>query len=280
MSLRYEHKYVVPLTLLERARRAVEPFVRLDSHVANSGGRTYTVRNIYFDDAGFKAYHEKDDGIEFRAKPRLRGYDRYAAGAMVFLEVKRRHGAVGSKDRAALRFDDLAPLLSTGDVLRYVPDVRWLPGSRAAARNFLFHLHRDSLRPVLFEAYEREPYVGLLEPSLRITFDRDLRSSLFPRISDLFRGHERLQHLRGSFVLEVKYDATFGYPTWLRRFLADHGVIREAVSKYWTCLTDWRVVVSNRRGRGHASAEPPFRFRAGDTRTQCLISPRSHKAAS
>jgi len=210
VSLRYEHKYVVPLTLLEKLRRVVEPFVRLDSHVVTNGRNTYTVRNIYFDDAAFKAYHQKDDGLEFRAKPRIRGYDSYAPDAFVFLEVKRRHGAVGSKDRAAIRFDHLAPFLATGDVASYVPDVAWLPDPRGAARNFLFHLHRDALRPVLFEAYEREPYVGLLEPSLRITFDQDIRSSLFPPIETLFEADGMRRSLRGSFVLEVKYDANFG----------------------------------------------------------------------
>ena len=155
------------------------------------------------------------------------------------------------------------------------PDLRWLPDSRAAARKFLFHLHRDSLRAVLYEKYEREPYVGLLEPSLRISSDHYIRGSLFPRTNDLLWGAERRQHLRGWFVLEVKYDVTFGYPTWLRRFLADHGVIREAVSKYWTCLAHWRVVASNRRARRHACAESPFRVRSGDTPTQCLIYPHS-----
>jgi len=278
VSLRYEHKYIVPVTLLDKARRVVEPFVRLDSHVANNGRKTYTVRNIYFDDAAFKAYRERDDGIECRSKPRVRGYDSYGPEAMVFLEVKRRHGAVGSKDRAVMRFGDVGPLLSTGDVARYVGDVPWLPDSRGAARNFLFHVHRGALRPVLFEAYEREPYVGLLEPSLRITFDRDIRSSLYPRINDLFWADQRRQHLRGSFVLEVKYDAMFGYPAWLRRFLTEHGVIREAMSKYWTCLTDWRVVASNRRGRVHASAESPLGFLSREA--QCLIYPHSHRQAS
>ena len=279
VSLRYEHKYVVPVKLLDKLRRVVEPFVRLDPHVSQEGRNTYTVRNIYFDGAGFTAYRAKDDGIETRAKPRIRGYDAYAPDTQVFLEVKRRRGAVGSKDRAAIRFDDVAPLLATGDVGRYVPDVSWLPDAPGAARNFLFHVHRDALRPVLFELYEREPYVGLLEPSLRVTFDCNIRSSLFPRIDDLFDAQGIRSSIEGSFVLEVKYDATFGYPAWLRRFIAEHGVIREAVSKYWTCMTDWRIVAPQRRMRVHACAQTPLRIAEGPG-AQCPIYPRTRRQAS
>src|SRR6476620_688759 len=104
-SLRYEHKYLVPERLIDRLRRRIEPFVQLDVHVRSQARHTYTVRNIYFDDARFKSYFEKDDGIEVRAKPRLRAYDAYRQDEFVFLEVKRRSGAIGSKDRAAIHFD-------------------------------------------------------------------------------------------------------------------------------------------------------------------------------
>ena len=245
-SLRYEHKYLVPERLLDRLRRCIEPFVELDAHVRSQARHTYTVRNIYFDDARFKSYFEKDDGIEVRAKLRIRGYDDYQAGDVVFLEVKRRDGAVGSKDRAAMPFDLVPDLFATGTPAG-------LSGSHAAARKFLFHIHRDALRPVLFEAYEREPYVGAMEPSLRVTLDRGVRSSLFPRLSDLFSIDGARSSFRGSFILEVKHDTTFGFPPWLRGFIGEHGLVREALSKYWTCMTDWQVVRPDSRARVHAS---------------------------
>jgi len=255
-SLRYEHKYLVPERLLDRLRRHIEPFVDLDFHVTPQLGRNYyTVRNIYFDDARFKSYFEKDDGIEVRAKARIRGYDDHQPGGLVFLEVKRRDGSIGSKDRAAIPFEHLAELFATGDVDRLVLSPSWLPDSRAGGRKFLFHVHRDALRPVLFEVYEREPYVGMMEPSLRVTLDRRVRSSLYPRITDLFALDGTRPSLRDSFVLEVKHDITFGFPPWLRAFIAQHGLLRSALSKYWTCMTDWRVVRPDSRARAHASSD-------------------------
>ena len=252
--MRYEHKYRVPERLLDRLRRTIEPFVGLDVH-ASSQAHRYIVRNIYFDDATFRNYFDKNDGIERRAKPRIRGYDTHQPGGLVFLEVKRRHGNVGSKDRAVLRFEDLAELLATGDVDRLVATPSWLPGSQDAARKFLFHVHRDALRPVLLECYEREPYVGLLEPSLRVTLDRHVRSAPFPRLEDLFSEPFMRDSFKGSFVLEVKHDAEFGFPQWLRPFIAEHGLMREALSKYWTCLSDWDVVRPYSRARGLALSE-------------------------
>jgi hypothetical protein len=252
--MRHEHKFLVPERLLDAVRRRIEPFVELDPHVSRRGGRTYTVRNIYFDDAQFKSYFEKNDGLEVRAKPRIRGYDRHEPGGLVFLEVKRRHGAVGSKDRAVVPFERLPELCDTGDVDRLVAEPAWLPGSRNSARKFLFHLHRDALRPVLLECYDREPYVGRIEPSLRITLDRSVRSALYPRLGDLFACDGTRRSFRRSFVLEVKYDVPFGFPYWLRAFLAEHRLFPEALSKYWTCITDWGVVRPHSRARSHATA--------------------------
>ena len=255
VQMRYEHKFLVPEPLLDVVRRRIEPFVDLDPHVSRRGGRTYTVRNIYFDDAQFKSYFEKNDGLEVRAKPRIRGYDRHEPGGLVFLEVKRRYGSVGSKDRAVVPFEQLGELWDTGEVDRLVAQPNWLPESRRSARTFLFHVHRDALRPVLLETYDREPYVGRLEPSLRVTLDRGVRSVMYPRLDDLFACDGTRRSFRRSFVLEVKYDVPFGFPYWLRAFLAEHRLFPEALSKYWTCISDWGVVRPHSRARGHAMSE-------------------------
>jgi hypothetical protein len=260
-SVRYEHKFLVPERFLDAARRCVEPFVGVDGHATHQAGHTYTVRNIYFDDSRLSRYAEKEAGLEVRAKPRLRGYNEYVPGAAVFLEVKRRNGLVGTKDRAMLPFDRVAELFDTGDVEGLVEAPAWLPESRASARHFLFHIHRGPLWPVLLEVYEREPYVGLYEPSLRVTFDRQVRSALYPRIEELFTADGTRPSFRGMFILEVKHDATFGFPNWLRRFVADHGLVREALSKYWTCVTDWRLARPDLRVRTHVSALTPSTHR-------------------
>jgi hypothetical protein len=221
---RFEHKYLVPESLLPPLRHLLAPFMRADRHATRGGEdgcRQYVVRSIYLDTPQLSYYHETEDGIDFRAKPRIRAYDDAHASAPVFLEVKRRHGAVVSKWREAVAFAEL--------------------GERPLARTFAFQLRRRALRPVLLVVYDREPYVGLLEPSLRITFDRRLRSVAWPRVEGLFDERGARPSLAGSFILEVKHDEAFGFPTWLRPFLTRHGLASRSLSKYWTCGADQAI---------------------------------------
>lgn len=255
VTRRFEHKFLVPERLLPQLRRVVEPFTMPDSHAARggeNGWRQYTVRSIYFDTPRLTHYHAIEDGLDFRAKPRIRAYGARRADTTVFLEIKRRHGAVVSKQRAPVAFDALPAVLAGART-----GLREMANSRENGthpRSFIFHLRRDALRPVLLVAYDREPHVGALEPSLRVTFDRRLRSVASPRIAGLFDECGARPSLAGSFVLEVKHDAAFGFPVWLRPFIATHGLSRQALSKYWTCgaeqhvaergLAGWRSVAS------------------------------------
>jgi VTC domain len=255
-SSRFEHKYLVPERLLGRLRRAVEPFVVPDIHTVleRGNGYDYDVHSVYFDTTRFDSYFEKEDGLEVRAKLRVRGYAPRTRGAPLFLEIKRRAGAVGSKDRVPVLAADLHELLAHGDVARLVDERADFPHARRDAGRFLFRLHRDALRPVVLVTYQREAYVGALEPSLRVTFDKGVRGTAFPELAGLFDAGSR-PSFPSHFVLEVKHDAAFGFPVWLRPFIAEHGLVREALSKFWTCLTDARVVQPHTSAGARARAE-------------------------
>jgi hypothetical protein len=233
---RYEHKYLVPESLLPALRRLIAPFTTPDAHAtrgAGNGSRQYVVRSIYFDSPQLMHYQESEEGVDFRVKPRIRGYDELESDSVVFLELKRRRGTMTSKERVPVPFDDLRELFA-GRAER-------LRDARRRARHFLFHLRRDALRPVLLVVYDREPYVGVFEQSLRLTFDRHMRSVAWPRIGALFAERHARPSLRGFFTLEVKHDEAFGFPVWLRRFIAERGLVRQALSKYWTCGTDQQI---------------------------------------
>ncbi len=53
--------------------------------------------------------------------------------------------------------------------------------------------------------YEREAYHGDFDPGVRITFDKNIRSYIYPDLSDMFKKRD-LKHLfKNHFILEVKY---------------------------------------------------------------------------
>lgn len=234
---RFEFKYLVPLTAVPDLRRAFAPLVEPD-HFAQCRPEGYLVHSIYLDTPRLTHYHEKLDGIRDRRKVRIRGYNEGGAEAPVFLEIKHKHNAAISKSRARLRCRDLEPFLATGEISRYVagPD-----GSRdrGDAGRILYQIHRHHLRPVILIHYRRQAFFRRFDPSVRITFDHDLRSTPFPALDELYRTEGAVPSLPGQCVLEVKFHEEL--PPWLERLLAGFGLERTSISKYTICLDEHRV---------------------------------------
>lgn len=256
-DLRVEHKYLVPERLRDSLRAIIAPFVRPDRHATprHDHGASYfgyTVRSIYYDTSTFEHFFANESGLADRAKPRIRGYGNRAEDALVFLEIKRRTGQVGSKSRAPIPYAAVDSLLESGATADFVRPSRTFPDAVADAGRFMYRLRRFSLQPVVLVSYEREPYVGTIESSLRITFDTNIRSFPYPRIAGLFEDHQGPESLPRHFVLEVKHDSRFGFPVWLRPFMGKHGLVRRSLSKYYTCLTDLNVVHAQTKMRSLA----------------------------
>ena len=219
--MRRELKYLIAERDRARLAEALRPYVQADAH-ASGETPTYTVRSIYFDTPAFLDYADKLSGDLSRRKVRVRGYDTPGSGPL-FLEVKRKEGGAVWKDRARVSAPEAARYLA-GDHPMDPPD---------ALARFLYRLRAEHRRPTLLVTYDRQPYVGRFDPSLRITFDRRLRGAPYPRLGLEVAGlySDRLAPvLEGHFILEVKYDRVF--PSWMRETLARFGAERQALSKY------------------------------------------------
>jgi hypothetical protein len=231
---RLEYKYLVPTEELSRLRRALAPFVKTDSHIDPERGE-YTVRSIYLDTCALDYYYQKLSGIQHRRKLRIRGYDQQLDDSQVFLEIKRKNDMAISKARALLPFRQAGRFLINGNIDHYFGKTR----DRRDARSFLYHLHRYSLRPVVLVTYDREAFFRSYDDSVRITFDKNLRSCPFPNLEDLYSERGMLHSLSGKFVLEVKFSD--GIPLWLKTIVRDFGLERRAVSKYAISLERHRI---------------------------------------
>lgn len=229
--MRLERKYLVPIDQLGWLRKRISPFVKPDEFARESNDcREYTVRSIYFDTAGRDDYHQKVEGLKTRKKVRLRGYNQPDDDAVLFLEIKRKQAQRVWKNRAPFPQRHCRALFTTGDVDRYVPEVPQRPGARDDARRFFYHIHRRSMRPSALVVYEREPFVGVFEPDLRITLDKNLRSIIQPELGDLFTDSFQKYGTPGDFILEVKYDKVM--PSWIKSIIQEIRLWREALSKY------------------------------------------------
>jgi hypothetical protein len=237
-KMRHEYKYLVPESHLDSIRREIAPFVSADPFAVSAEAdpyHDYTVRSIYFDDPAWQCYYEKEAGIRDRKKLRIRGYDEGGPEDVVFFEIKRKHNMLISKTRGPARYGDVDEILSTRSSGLFLEEP-YLPGSRHEGEKFLYNMCRNSMRPVVLVTYDREPFMCRFDSTLRVTFDKKLRSIPFPTVGDLYTNEGLVESLPGSFILEIKFFPGRGFPSWVRSLLARYELRKQALSKYTMSL--------------------------------------------
>ncbi len=70
---RFELKYLITLQQAEKFKGALRDYMRPDEH-GNDNGR-YALTSLYFDSPDLRCYWEKEYGIRYRRKLRLRRYE-------------------------------------------------------------------------------------------------------------------------------------------------------------------------------------------------------------
>ncbi len=267
--MRLEYKFLVPKERLNDLREALRPFVLIDEYADKEIGKEYTVRSIYFDTPKLDDYHDKLAGIKIRKKLRIRGYNQPTIDSMVFLEIKRKYENHISKNRAPLLFSNLDNLLSTQDCEKYILKKKNYLDALKDASNFFYFSKIKNYSPVVLVTYDREAYYSKHDSTLRITFDKNLRSIASPKTSDLYNEVSLKKAMQGNFILELKFYS--GFPQWLQKILQRFELNRQAISKYTICvdshlelkrfttkknlllpinynnykITDWKEVVKN-----------------------------------
>ncbi len=231
--LRIERKYLVPNHRLDALRERISSFVEPDmhTHVNEDGIREYTVRSIYFDSLNFSCYAEKREGVMLRRKFRVRGYDKPGDNSWVVMEIKRKIEARQKKYRSLVRFSDVGKLLREGDVDKYVLSNGINSHDPSNAAKFLYHIKKKQFVPTCLVVYEREAYFGKLDKGVRITFDKRIRSRLYPPVETLYDETNMKLLFRNNFILEIKY-FRHDMPVWARSVVQEFRLRNDALSKY------------------------------------------------
>ena len=148
------------------------------------------VHSLYLDTPDLQAFHANAAGLAERTKPRLRWYGPLDAPGGGRLEIKRRHGLVGTKELLALP-TGLPPGLP-GRGLSLGAWCRW-----ASAHPWLRQF--PELVPTVLVQYRRS-YFTSADGRLRLTLDRDLRYA--PAEAP------RAGVLDAATIIELKYPVT------------------------------------------------------------------------
>ena len=241
--MKYEFKYIVPVSNLDELRESILPFLELDPFAAAMPDHEYTVRSIYFDTINFDYYYEKLDGYKIRKKIRIRGYNKRIGDDTVFMEIKRKLKENINKDREQLTFEVMRRLMA-GEGSKAYGEQTDDHGVNGAGK-FLFHVYRNNLKPVVLVIYEREAYYDRSMTGVRVTIDKNLRSIAYPELTDLYAEQRAIPALKGKFILEVKFYHHF--PGWLRPITARFGLFKQSASKYVICIDSHHLTEPSRQ---------------------------------
>lgn len=221
---RYEIKYLIHESKIERLRRGVRSHMAVDSHHRTGGAMVTT---LYYDTRDLRFYWEKIEGLRFRRKLRIRAYgepETIDDSSTTFVEIKQRVNRVTQKRRIPLSYADARMLcdqrIDPGD-----PDVR-----PAFVNEVLTLAQALDLQPTAITMYHREALVGAdADLGLRITMDHRLRG----RDRDFYLGARTTNRMivpPHVSVVEVK--ANERVPSWFTDLAAQLSLSTARISKY------------------------------------------------
>lgn len=218
---RHEYKYLCTHDQLRVEQARLASLLRPDPHTGPDG--RYEIRSVYFDDPEDGCLRENEDGMDPRAKYRLRIYN--GSDARITLERKAKLRGMTHKDAAPVRLE-LAEALLDGRIP--------FPGPEDAPllHRMLADMSLRVLRPKVVVQYVRTPFV-LDVGNVRVTLDEHIASS--QAVDRFFAKDIPLRPVlpTGNGVLEVKWDELF--PSWLYQSLQLEGLQWTSFSKYYLC---------------------------------------------
>ncbi len=219
---RHELKFYLNYADYVVLRQKMKGLLRTDEHAGPDG--SYFIRSLYFDNMYDSAVTEKQAGVQFRHKYRIRIYN--LDKGFIRFEKKIKTGQFISKDDFPLTYREYCALIS-GDIefLLHKP--------QPLAKEVYLAMRQQRLRPCVVVDYDREPFVMNYE-TVRITFDRDVRTG---RPSwDIFDPNLPVMPLldKGTVIMEVKFRRCL--PEHIRQVINSAEALQcSAVSKYIIC---------------------------------------------
>lgn len=219
---RHELKYSVSYSDYLAVRSRLKAVMKTDPHT-NSDGK-YLIQSVYFDNYRDKALREKINGVQYREKFRIRYYN--GDLSFITLEKKMKHNDLCIKYGERISREDLEMIIRGEHNLINA-------SGKPLETELVAKMNSQLLRPRVLVSYTREPYI-YPAGNVRITFDSDIRSSLFHRnvTDDFFDGINVCGDVH-EIIMEVKFD---GFLPEIISLLLQSGTARQqAFSKYGIC---------------------------------------------
>jgi hypothetical protein len=190
---RTEHKYILSYGESLLLRKNLDAVMPRDSHCTDPAG--YIVRSLYFDTVTDDCCAQKEEGLRFHEKIRLRIYG--SSDSIIKLESKQKQGELQTK-RTLVISRRVCDALCAGDyqVLLELED---------PLADYFYRRLSGGMVPKAIVEYRRIPY-AIPTNNTRITFDYHIRAT--ESCLNLFRPDLQLHPVAPEDVViaEVKYN--------------------------------------------------------------------------
>lgn len=224
MDKRYRHelKFVISESQAEILKYRLSLIMDIDTNSVNEDN-SYFIRSLYFDDIYNTAYYEKIDGLEKRAKYRIRIYN--LDDSFIRLERKEKNRDLTHKEQVKLSKEECLNIINGNyDGFDLSKD--------GLIKDFILKYKLNQIKPDVIVDYKRLAYTYPVEDT-RVTFDENIKSGRFNY--DLFDknilSYDVLEP--NEVVLEVKFNN--GIPSHIASVIMTIPSIRLAVSKFALC---------------------------------------------
>lgn len=217
---RHEYKYICDAAQNAVLKLRAQGILHTDKHAGQAG--CYWIRSLYFDSPGDHCYYENENGVDCRAKYRIRMYNCDPS----YLVLEKKSKCRGMTRKKACPVDAALCRRMAAGQFGIEPD------RDAALKELLWEMQQLCMRPAVIVEYLRYPFVEK-NGNVRVTFDEHICSS--NELSGFFSGKivRRPVMKSGESVLEVKWDAFL--PGTIREFLQMESLQWSSFSKYYLC---------------------------------------------
>lgn len=215
--VRYEKKYILTTEQYQQLSSALKDYTIPDEY-----GLT-DIYTIYYDTPDFLLVRRSLEKPIFKEKLRLRVYGKPEDSSTAFVEIKRKYSKTVYKRRFSLPYPK---------ALEYFQKPF---GDTQIAKEICYALQcYPKIQPAMAITYTRISKIGKDDPSLRITFDSDIRWNREPtNFTEFSSGAPLLPP--GSQIMEIK--AAQSFPLWLTQLLTRFSCYPSSFSKYGAAYT-------------------------------------------
>lgn len=215
---RREQKYVLTNEKYSLLLEKIKEFIVKDKYFKE------IICNVYFDTENNDLIIKSIQKPIYKEKVRLRSYGVPNDDSEVFLEIKKKFNGLVNKRRVSITYKQAKDYIEN--------DINPLPNSQIMKEiDYIFK--RGKLKPKISITYDRQSYLAKDDLSVRITFDKNIKSRTDNICLDALDDGNFL--LDNGYIMEVK--SLNGMPFWLINALNELKIYPTSFSKYGKIYT-------------------------------------------